>query len=499
MRIFTASLATETNTFSPLPTDRSAFESAFYAPPGAHPETPTLCSSPVLILRRRGKAEGFDVIEGSSSWAEPAGLVKRETYEQLRDEILDQLRAALPVDGVVLGLHGAMVAQGYDDCEGDLLERVRQIVGDKVVIASEFDPHSHLTPKRIAMLDVAAMFLEFPHTDFFERGEHLVDLAIRTIRGEIRPVLSVFDCKMIGVYPTTQEPMRSFVDELKQLEGKGSVLSISVIHGFMAGDVADMGTKILVVTDNDAEGGERLARQLGLKLYAMRGKTFMPARGIADGIDDALAIVATKPSRPVTLADIWDNPGGGPPGDGTLLLLALIERGVSKIALGAIWDPVAVSFCHAAGVGADLKLRFGGKAGSEAGPPIDADVTVMHIAQEGWQSFRDSRVTLGRAAVIRLKGTEIDVVLITSRTQTYEPTMFSNLGIDFAGKDILVVKSTNHFYAGFEPVSARILYIESPSSYPSDPAATDYKKAGREFWPKQPDPLGVDVLKADAS
>ena len=121
LRIFTASLATETNTFSPIPTDRASFEMAFYAPPGRHPDTPTLCSAPIVVLRRRAKEEGFALIEGTATWAEPGGTVQRAAYEGLRDEILGELSAALPVEAVVLGLHGAMVAQGYDDCEGDLL------------------------------------------------------------------------------------------------------------------------------------------------------------------------------------------------------------------------------------------------------------------------------------------------------------------------------------------------------------------------------------------
>jgi len=151
MRIFTASLATETNTFSPIPTDRASFG---YAGPGQHPATPTLCSAPMVVLRRRAKLEGFTLIEGTAASAEPGGLLQRKAYEDLRDEILDQLRTALPVDGVILGLHGAMVAQGYDDCEGDLLERVRAIVGPKVVVAAELDPHSHLTRKRVANADI---------------------------------------------------------------------------------------------------------------------------------------------------------------------------------------------------------------------------------------------------------------------------------------------------------------------------------------------------------
>jgi microcystin degradation protein MlrC len=164
MRIFTASFATETNTSSPVPTDRASFEAAFYAAPGAHPDTPTLCSSPMVALRRRAHQDDIDLVEGTATWAEPGGLLQRDAYEDLRDEILGQLRAALPVDGVVLGLHGAMVAQGYDDCEGDLLERIRALVGPEVVVAAELDPHSHLTALRVANADILAAFLEFPHT-----------------------------------------------------------------------------------------------------------------------------------------------------------------------------------------------------------------------------------------------------------------------------------------------------------------------------------------------
>nr|WP_255455700.1 MULTISPECIES: MlrC C-terminal domain-containing protein [unclassified Salipiger] len=199
---------------------------------------------------------------------------------------------------------------------------------------------------------------------------------------------------------------------------------------------------------------------------------------------------------PVTIADTWDNPGGGCAGDGTYVLLSLMARAVDRVAVGAIWDPVAVGFCHAAGLGATLRLRFGGKAGAEAGPPIDAEIEVLHLAQEGHQSFRASRVTLGRSATVRIRGTEIDIVLISSRTQTYEPTLFSNQGVDFTGKEILLVKSTNHFHAGFDPVSSRIIHVDSPSSYPTKPALTAYQKAGSDFWPKVADPLGLDAVTA---
>ena len=489
-RIFTASLATETNTFSPVPTDRASFEAAFYAGPGQHPETPTLCSSVMVALRRRARTEPIVLVEGTATWAEPGGLLQRQTYETLRDEILGQLRAALPVDAVVLGLHGAMVAQGYPDCEGDLLERVRAIVGDSVLVAAELDPHSHLTRKRVAHADILAAFLEFPHTDFYARGEHVVDLALRTLRGEIRPVLSTFDCRMIDLYPTSREPMRSFVDRITSLQGRDDILSVSFIHGFMAADVPEMGSQVLVVSDNDAAKGSALAERLGREVFALRGRTAMPMLAIDEGLDRALAVAADHPGKPVVVADVWDNPGGGVAGDGTLILRRILDRGVDDVAVATIWDPIAVSFCLAAGKGARIALRFGGKAGPDGGAPIDATVEVLRAVPESWQSFGASRVTLGATALIRLEGTSVEVILNSNRTQTFEPDIYTNVGLDPLAKAILLVKSTNHFHAGFAPIAAEVIYIDAGAPYPSNPRLTDYKVLARPIWPRVADPHG---------
>jgi microcystin degradation protein MlrC len=488
MRIFTASLATETNTFSPVPTDRASFETAFYAGPGQHPPTPTLCSAPIVVLRRRAREESFTLIEGSAAWAEPGGLLQRKAYEELRDEILGQLRAALPVDGVILGLHGAMAAQGYDDCEGDLLERMRAIVGPQVLIAAELDPHSHLTRKRVAKADILAAFLEFPHTDFVERAEHVVDLALRTLRGEIKPVMSAFDCRMIDVFPTSREPMRGFVDRIRALQGCDGVLSISLIHGFMASDVPELGTQVLVISDGDAEKAAALARKLGMEVFAMRGRTAMPMLGIEAGLDAALASAAKKTGKPVVIADVWDNPGGGVAGDGTLILRRLLDRGIDDVAVATIWDPIAVAFCLAAGEGARLQLRFGGKAGPDGGAPIDARVQIIKATPQSWQSFGASRVKLGATALVRLEGSAVEVILNTNRTQTFEPDIFSNLGLDPMSKAMLLVKSTNHFYAGFAPIAADIIYIDAGAPYPSHPRETNYRKLAREIWPRVENP-----------
>lgn len=495
MRIFTASLATETNTFSPVPTDRAAFEAAFYHPPGRHPATPSLCSAVIPALRRRAAAEGFTLIEGTAAWAEPGGLLRQDVWEALRDELLGQLAAALPVDAVVLGLHGAMVARGCLDCEGELLERIRALVGPGVVVAAELDPHSHLTARRVANADILAAFHEFPHTDFEARAEHVVDLALAAARGRIRPVISTFDCRMIDVFPTSQQPMRGFVDRMKALEGRDGVLSVSLIHGFMAADVPEMGTQMLVVTDAAPEAGRALAERLGREVFALRGRTMMPTLTI----EQALADLAARPpsGRPVVLADIWDNPGGGVAGDNTALLAALLRAGQRRIGVAALWDPQAAAIAHGAGLGARLLMRLGGKTGPASGQPLDLEVEVAGLADPGSQGFRGARVTLGRAAALRVLGTETDILVISNRTQTFEPDIFTGLGVDPRAKDILLVKSTNHFHAGFAPIAERILYVAVPGIYPSDPRQTPYRRLGRPIWPIVADPFAGPAQAAE--
>ncbi|WP_026791052.1 M81 family metallopeptidase [Pleomorphomonas oryzae] len=486
MRIFTAALATETNTFSPICIDRRAFEESLYAPPGQHPSTPTLCTAPITVGRKVCAAKGWTLIEGTATWADPAGLINRATFEELRDEILDQLKAALPVDAVVLGLHGAMVADGYLDPEGDLLERVRTIVGPDILVCSEIDPHSHLTAKRVAAVDFFVAFKEFPHTDFVDRAEDLWAIAVATLEGRIRPVMSVFDCRMIDVFPTSREPMRSFVDRLKQIEATDDdVLSLSVIHGFMAGDVPEMGTKTIAVTNGNPAKGQKLARDLGMELFEKRGTYMVPQIDEKEAVSRALA----AKTHPVIIADVWDNPGGGTAGDATVILEELLARSASNVAVGLIWDPIAVQICMAAGEGAEIPLRFGAKSAPFTGDPIDALVKVVRVVPNAEMRFGDSVAPFGAAVHIHFKG--IDVVLGTVRVQSYDPSLFTAVGIDPLSKDILLIKSTNHFYAAFSKIASEILYCSAGRPYPNDPATTPYRRARRDIWPMIADPHGT--------
>lgn len=477
MRVFCASVATECNTFSPLRADFTDFRQSFYAPPGHHPETPTLCSAVFPALRKRARDGEITLIEGTATWAEPGGIVNAPTWDRLRNEVLDQLRAALPVDAVVLGLHGAMIADNCVDCEGALIEAVRHITGPDTKIGVTFDPHSHLSARRYENADIVTVFKEFPHTDFVETAEACVDLTLRAARGEIAPEISVFDVRMIDVLPTSRDPMRGFVDRMVALEQSGAALSVSAIHGFMAGDSPDLGAKMIVITDGDRSAGDRLARDLGMELYSFRGHT-KPAFLTAH---EALEQAACAPHGPVVIADVWDNPGGGVAGDSTIILREALRMGLTNIAFGTIWDPMAVRLCHAAGEGAQLQLRFGGKTSDAAGDPVDARVTVRRVQRDAVQSFGSSVVPLGDCAVIETAG--IEVVLNSNRAQAFSPDLFTNLGIDIDARQALVVKSTNHFHGAFAAVATQILYAAVEGPYPSDPRRNGYRHLIRPIWP----------------
>lgn len=488
MRVFCASVATECNTFSPLRADFTDFAQSFYAAPGEHPETPTLCSAVFPALRRRAAAGEIELFEGTATWAEPGGIVNAATWDRLREEVLDQLRAALPVDAVVLGLHGAMIADNCVDCEGVLIEGVRRIVGPQVTIGVSFDPHSHLSARRTDNADIITVFKEFPHTDFVDTGEACVDLTLRAARKEIAPAMSVFDVRMMDVLPTSRDPMRGFVDRIKALETEGEALSISIIHGFMAGDSPDLGAKVIVITDNDRTAADRLAHELGMGLFSFRGTArpdFLTAR-------DALQRAAAAPEGPVVIADVWDNPGGGVAGDSTIMLREAMAQGLTGIAFGTIWDPMAVRLCQAAGENVRLTLRFGGKTSHAAGDPVDADVLVKRVQKDAVQSFGTSVVPLGDCAVIEMQG--IEIVLNSNRAQAFSPDLFTNLGIDAADRKILVVKSTNHFHGAFAPVASEILYAAVDGPYPSDPRTNAYTRLTRPLWPIIDNPHEMETL-----
>lgn len=478
MRVFSGSLATETNTFGPMPTGLASFKDRGYYPAGQHPNQITLFSGPLWAARLRGKDAGWTLIEGMVAGAQPSGITTRHAYETLRDELLADLKGALPVDMVVIGLHGAMVADGYDDCEGDLLERVRAIVGPDVVVGAELDPHNHLTPAMVDSADLLISFKEYPHTDVLERGLELVDLCAAMVAKKIQPVHAVVDCEMIVTMHTSRQPARGFVDKLQSLEGKGGVLSISVSHGFSWGDVPEMGTKLIVYTDGDQPLADRLARELADELIAMRDGLTVDYPGIDASLDQALAF----DGGPVVLADGADNPGGGAASDSTFILRRMVERGIRHAALGPLWDPIAVRIAFEAGQGARLPMRLGGKISPLSGDPIDLMCTVKALhADMVMTGLANAPTPLGDCALLESDG--IEIVLITLRNQAMGTDMFTQLGCDLAAKKIIVVKSSQHFYASFSKVAKHVIYAGAPGAVTLDLKTLPYQKARRPKWP----------------
>ena len=190
---------------------------------------------------------------------------------------------------VLLGLHGAMVAEGYEDCEGDLLTRVRAIVGPAVTVGAELDPHCHLSRLMLDAADLLVCFKEVPHSDFYEVAEELVDLCLRRARGQIAPVVTVFDCRAIANFMTSREPGRALVDDIRARQQLAPVLSISIVHGFPAADVPDVGTKVIVITDGHAELGRVVAGEVGRRILAFGANRMPPMPGPEAAVAQALA------------------------------------------------------------------------------------------------------------------------------------------------------------------------------------------------------------------
>ncbi len=484
MKVFIACLGTETNTFVPFPTGRRNFEESGVFHGDVTKHTPNLFSAPMHVWRRRAEERGWRVIESLYAFAQPAGVTVRSVYEGYRDEILADLKKALPIDIVLLSMHGAMVADGYDDCEGDLLGRVREIAGARAVIGGELDLHCHITRAMLANADALVTFKEYPHIDTAERAEELFTLCADAAEGKTRPVMAAYDCRMVGMYRTPVEPMKSFVARMKALEAKDGILSVSLGHGFPWGDVAEVGTQALVVADGDRTKAQDVARQLGQELFAMRDSTLVKYWQPDDAIADAESAPADKP---VVLADVADNAGGGSPSDSTFLLEALLQRGFKGALVGLLWDPVAFQIAEEAGEGATLEMRIGGKCGPISGNPVDLRVTVKKLAWDCQQTFGPTRNGTGNLAWLQADG--IDIVINTKRTQIFHPDAFAPLGLDPTRYRLIVVKSSQHFYAGFAPIAARVLYVTTRGGIEPDFASIRHTKRSVPYWPRVADPF----------
>lgn len=477
-KVFCAALATETNSFSPIPTTLADYRNFVYFERGQHPDNgPTMFTAALWEARKRASEFGWVVSEGLCAAALPGGLTTATTYADLKAQILEDLRDAVPVNAVLLGLHGAMMAEGESDCEGDLLEAVRSICGEGATIAATLDPHSHLSDKMLANADLLVSFKEYPHTDIEERASELVSLVNRILMREIKPVSKVIDCEMIAMFYTDLPPVRSLVEHMKSRESDPGVLSISLIHGFASGDCESMGTKVLVFTNNDLPLAEDLASDVAEKVRRLRGQTEEPRLSIKEAID----FVSKTASGPVVIADGADNPGGGAPGDSTHMINALLREGIDNIAAGPIWDPSAVDLLSRWGEGATVSIRVGGKTCKESGVPLDLTAEVTAVRKGFVQGFAGSDWPLGD--VVAIRSGNLNVVLSSIRNQCFTTRVFEDLGIDLNKKSAVVVKSNQHFYESFKTLTDQIVYLSAPGVNAISPGLANYRHVNKNLWP----------------
>lgn len=487
MNLFVAGLLTETNSFAPCPTGLAAFEAEGLRRGPTSTADPLGMAPAVAAVHHEAAIQGWKTHEGLVAGAQSGGLVVAAAYEALRDEILADLTAAAPVDAVVLLLHGAMMAEGCDDCEGDLIAHVRALVGTNTPIGVALDLHCHLTEAMRAQADVIVAYKEYPHIDIPDTAARVTRLAMDTALGRIRPRLGVHDCRMMGLWPTNHEPMRTFVRKMRDLEGAGGILSISLGHGMSYGDTAEAGAKLWVIADGDVAKAADLARALGEDLFALRTEISTRYASVAEAMQ---ALADWDGEKPLGVADLADNPGGGAMGDSTFLLAALLHAGLDRVALGGIWDPGAVQICREAGVGAALPLRIGGKSGPAAGDPVDVAVRVMALRDEHDQDDFGARAALGPSAWVRSES-GLDIVLISRRRQVLGVDLFTGLGLDLAGLRGVVVKSMHHFQASFGPHLGGVMHVDTPGLMRMDFETIPFERRSLVYWPRCADPFSI--------
>ncbi|MGQ3054382.1 MAG: M81 family metallopeptidase [Roseateles sp.] len=491
MRLFLGGLVHETSSFSPLPTSVQSFRDGVLIRRTDPQALQQVTAQPNLMgVIDAAARHGDTLLPGLYAEAQPSGPLSRADYERLRDELLADLRASLSlgaVDAVLLVLHGAMLAEGYHDCEGDLLLRVRDVVGPAVPVGALLDLHCNLSPAMVESGAVLVACKEYPHIDYAARGEELHTLLSAMARGELAIRAQWQRVPMLGIFGTTQPPMRDFVLQLQASEQTvPGVMSVSVLHGFAWSDTPYTSAAVLVLAQDTPAARKAAAQLLGElaeTFYGLRKRAAANRLPLQLALDEAVAAMQQAQGRPVVLADTADNAGGGAAGDSTFVLRALLDRGIQGVALGMIWDPQAVAIATSAGVGARLPLRIGGKVGPMSGDPVDLDVEVLACRSDARQRSLTPGGTdpLGPAVAVRARG--IDIVLNSIRQQVFSPACFTELGVDPTTQRLLVVKSTQHFRSGFDAMAAAVVYADTPGSLASDLGRLPYRHLPRPIWP----------------
>ena len=423
-------------------------------------------------------AAGHDLVPLAWGFANPAGPVQDEAFERIAALICAGLSVALdagPLDGVYLDLHGAAVADSYPDMEGELLRRVRAVVGD-IPLTISLDPHCNLTRAMVDRCDALVPFRTYPHVDMPEAGAQAMRLLLARIeRG--RPWARAF--RQVDFFiPLPQQctlfpPMQPVADRRSALAAEHGVAELAFCFGFPYADFADCGVAVAAYADSQADADAACAAQCGF--IAANEATFqlqvMPAeQAVAEAI--ALARIA---HRPVVIADTQDNPGGGGHGDTTGLLAELIRQNAEGALVALINDDAAAALCHAAGEGAEIALSLGGRS---MGEPLAVTATIEKLSSGVFVGTgpmaKGNPAALGPTALIRV-APGVRVIVVSRKMQALDQALIRHVGIEPASCKILVLKSSVHFRADFQPIAERVIVATSPGPVVADPATLPFR------------------------
>jgi microcystin degradation protein MlrC len=484
MRIAVAGFQHETNTFAPTAADFEAFQLAKAFPPLVRGQEmlaavrgTKLPSGGAIGSLEAAKAEIVPIL-----WciATPSAHVTEDAYERIAGEIVRAIAAAGPLDGIVLELHGAMVARHIDDGEGELLARVRDVVGPRVPISVPLDLHANVTPKMVDNADYLDLYRYYPHIDMAETGARAARTLIEMIRRGKRPAKAFRQLDFlipVNGGCTDFGPAREIYHQiLPALEREQGLAGLSFSVGFPHADFKDAGPSVIAYAENQA-AAEAAADRLKAEV-AGREAQFLPEFYPApEAVTRALAIAATA-SKPVVIADTQDNPGGGGSGDTTGLLRALLAAKVRGAVIGALIDPVATDAAHAAGEGAIATIGIGGKR-FPGDSPVEARCRVLRTRSDGWIAVGPMKggmpVDLGRTALIETEE-GVMVALASRASQTLDRGIFLHLGLVPERLAIIAVKSSVHFRADFTPLAAAIIVAKAPGPVAIDHTELAYQK-----------------------
>lgn len=430
------------------------------------------------------RAHGLDLAPTLFAQATPSGAPDRATYETLVTELTERIAQALPADGIVLTLHGAMVVEGGPlDAEADILRRVRAVAGPDLPIAVTLDLHANTSRELVELATVIVGYDTYPHIDIAERAEEAVDLLVETIAGRITPAMAFAAPPLMAVPQamfTGKPPFKTIFERAFALEADGSALSITVAGGFAYADTPDTGVSVIAVTDNDLAAAQRIVTELSDLTWNLRHQ--MRIENVPPAVAVAQAIA--HPEGPVVLVDVGDNIGGGTPGDGTVILAELLRQGATEATI-VINDPEAVQAAFAAGVGAELALDVGGKTDRRHGDPVPIVGRVEQLGDGRWTHEGPENagvpVDPGPIAVVRVDG--VNLLLTTSKTPPGDLQQLKSAGIDPAGQKILVVKAAVRWRGGYWPITKHHIDVDTPGLGSVNLAAFSFQNVRRPIAP----------------